>query len=658
MSMHRSGVIQLVLLLAGGLAFGQGARQPITVTRAQHLRLPTPAPIQRIAVGDADTLSAEALNNREILLLGKKPGRTSLLVWYADGSLAEHIVTVQRDLSTLQAALKRIHPSIEAEVAPDRDAIVLTGRVPDLTYRARAEDMARDYLKADPNNRVLLLDQPAQGNQPTPPQPPAGEPAATPPQPAQPGFQAAPQTPWPGQVRIVGFGAAPVAVINLIELETLPPLVEQKITEAIRTVGGTAVNVRRVIRGPIRDDGQDLFILEGRVPDQVTLTRILTVAATVVTGQAADAQNIQVIADEAGGLANGQGGAGAGGAGGIGGGGGLSGGIGGAGGIGGNLNNQVRRNIARAKVLQAGGGRVLSFLDVADIPQVRVDIRLYEIDRSKVRSYSPNIITQVGQRLPVAAGSLTQSLTGSNAPLGANQGLQQLVGFLGGTVNTETLLTTGRFALNAVFSYLEQVGIARSLSSPSLTVLSGEQAQFTVGGDIPVTQSFSPALGGGTTAAAGVFNSVVFINFGVTLSVRPLVGEEDTLTLDVLPLVTAPDTALTASIRSNTGTNPATTAFQSRSLRTSTRLQDGQLLVIGGLLSHNTNDTQASTPGLRDVPGLGWLFKNLNRTDDSQELIIVVNPVIVRDPIPGAAVWEYPSAEDLMMNFTRGGKKP
>jgi type II secretory pathway component GspD/PulD (secretin) len=274
-----------------------------------------------------------------------------------------------------------------------------------------------------------------------------------------------------------------------------------------------------------------------------------------------------------------------------------------------------------------------------------------------VRTYSPNIIGQVGQRLPVATGPLGQALTGSNAPLGVDKGLQQLVGLLGGTLNTETQLTVGRFALDAVFSYLEQAGLARSLSSPSLTVLSGEQAQFAVGGDIPVPQAFSPAFGGTTAGVAGVFNSVTFVNFGITLSVRPLVGEEDTLTVDVLPQVSTPDTTLTASIRNSSGTNPATTAFQTRSLRTSARLQDGQLLVIGGLLSQNTNDTQASTPGVRDIPGLGWLFKNLNRTDDSQELIIVVNPVIVRDPIPGAAIWEYPSTEDLITNFTKGGGK-
>jgi type II secretory pathway component GspD/PulD (secretin) len=150
---------------------------------------------------------------------------------------------------------------------------------------------------------------------------------------------------------------------------------------------------------------------------------------------------------------------------------------------------------------------------------------------------------------------------------------------------------------------------------------------------------------------------VAFLSFGISLSVRPLVGEDDTVTVDVLPLISTPDATLTASIRENTGTNPLTTAFQTRSLRTSARLQDGQVLVIGGLFSHNTEDTQAGTPGLRDVPGFGWLFKNLNRTDDSQELIIVVNPAIVRDPIPGVSTWEFPGTEDVLSSFVKGSSK-
>src|SRR5439155_23281991 len=56
------------------------------------------------------------LVNRELLLLGKSSGRTSLLVWFRDGSVREYLCTVHRDLSLLQSALKRVHPSIEAEI--------------------------------------------------------------------------------------------------------------------------------------------------------------------------------------------------------------------------------------------------------------------------------------------------------------------------------------------------------------------------------------------------------------------------------------------------------------------------------------------------------------------------------------------------------------
>ena len=85
----------------------------------------------------------------------------------------------------------------------------------------------------------------------------------------------------------------------------------------------------------------------------------------------------------------------------------------------------------------------------------------------------------------------------------------------------------------------------------------------------------------------------------------PLVGDDDTITLDVQPLVVTPDAVLTDAIRQSTGTAVATTAFQTRALRTSSRLQDGQALLIGGLLSNNTSTNTASTPGVRDTPILG-----------------------------------------------------
>src|SRR5581483_7696101 len=93
--------------------------------------------------------------------------------------------TVHRDLSLLQTALKRIDPAIEADIAPDRDAIVLTGTVPDVTYLRAAEAAAQNYLDAaqgGPANRLLLRDDnPAQ--QPGTPNAPGAP--ANPPAPAQ-----------------------------------------------------------------------------------------------------------------------------------------------------------------------------------------------------------------------------------------------------------------------------------------------------------------------------------------------------------------------------------------------------------------------------------------------------------------------------------------
>src|SRR5206468_7168508 len=56
------------------------------------------------------------------------------------------------------------------------------------------------------------------------------------------------------------------------------------------------------------------------------------------------------------------------------------------------LTNQVRTNLARAKAIQVAGGQILSFIEVVDLPQVRVDIRLWEVNRTKLRSLNPNTV--------------------------------------------------------------------------------------------------------------------------------------------------------------------------------------------------------------------------------------------------------------------------
>src|SRR5262245_1413267 len=203
--------------------------EPTVIIKSQHRRLPFAQDIQRIAVGDTEILSAELITSREVLVLGRETGRTTLIIWFANGTSREYLFSVQRDLSLLERALKRVNPSIEVESAPDRDAIVLSGIVPNVVVSETAEAVARNYLDAGNGRRSAaqaLVAAPSASAGTTP-----AAPGAT----AQPAPASAPTTQLQGAVQ------PSAAVINLIQLENLPPLPEDKILGAIKTIGGQGV---------------------------------------------------------------------------------------------------------------------------------------------------------------------------------------------------------------------------------------------------------------------------------------------------------------------------------------------------------------------------------------------------------------------------------
>ena len=629
------------------LSLGVDAGAPLVVIRSQYRRLPFPVDIRRIAVAETSIVTAELVTNREVLLAGRQTGRTTMVIWFANGQVREFPVAVQADLTVLERALKALNPTIEVESAPDRDALVLTGTVPDLRTALDAERYTRNYLAAGGNGRVAA--------QPVVPAPSPDPNAAPPPQggaPANPQAQTVASPPAPATQNLAGAGA----VINLIQVVALPQSPEQKILAAIRTIGGENVTIRRVLKGEVADDAADILIFEGRVPNQTALVRILTLAAQLFTGTNVTAADVRVIADEAGGLTEqmqtqaSQS---------LLGGGATSSLFGGSRGA--RLTNEVRTNLGRAKAIEVAAGRILSFIEVTDLPQVRVDIRLEEVNRTKLRAWNPNsaILTSDFRQPSLNPAQSAVTVQGDQAARVGSLGaaIQNVFSFLNGVTLNQLQYSGGSLAVDAAFQLLEREGISQSLSSPSLTVLSGELAQVQVGGEIPVPTAFAPAFGtvttpgapgGGGATTPGVFSSVEFVPFGVQLQIRPLVGDDGTITLDVQPMVVTPDALLTDTIRQTTGTAVATTAFQTRALRTSSRLQDGQALLIGGLLSKNTSTNTASAPGIRDTPILGRLFQSFNRNDQDTELVVIVNPAVIRTPVPNVAMWGFPDRHELL----------
>ncbi len=481
--------------------------------------------------------------------------------------------------------------------------------------------------------------------------------------------------------------------------------VEQVMQDAIRGLGCPKVVVRRVVSTEFPGDG-DIVVLEGSVPTQTHLVRAVTLAAKIFqqqevtkkkregklemireidpSGQSRTIEkepklddstsDIKVIADESGALRKSGNRAFGGSSNAVGS---VLGASGGSSGASNNiqrlLDNQIDSNIARAKALEMADGRVLSFLRVEDIPEVRVDIKLYEINRTALLTWNSQ---QSGGVTDYKTGSTLRDpsfvqnpVTGEFQPDPtatpvSNPDVRNVLSFLGGGISNRLQISGNHVQIDSLLSLLEKEGIARSLSSPQLTVLSGELAFFGVGGTVPVQNSvvtqFGTGSGGNNQAGGvgGILNQTVERDFGIRLSVRPLVEEDGMITLDVIPSVSQPDSDLTRQIRESTGQSLATTAFQERSLRTSARLRDGGTLLIGGLTSRARTDNTNQTPFLHKIPIIGNLFKGYSYGDDDRELVIVVNPVIVREAPKEAPMWAFPDTEELMQSVQQKALRP
>lgn len=604
-----------------------------------HSRLTFSTDVERVAVGNPELMDFEAINTRELLLLGQDIGRTSLVIWFTDGTVEESQWVIQPDLRVLEAALRDIDLSITASVAPDREAIVLRGFVNDQALAIQAESMTRDYLqvgsateerdsRTEESQSNEGEDFPEEGDVET-------------------------ETTGSRLKRSGGTsGSGKTAVINLIRYKSpeFTPI-EERIEAAISNVAGPGVVVRRVTVGTSNNNDQDIFVLEGSVPDQISLTRVVQLAARVLDPALTD--TIEVVADEAGGLTTGGQQQGGGNTQGGGGAGGQS--LFGGGGQANNLRNRIRTNIGRATVLSAAGGRVLSFIEVRSNPQVRLEVQFYEVNRTKLRSRSADL-RSLGANFDesaLLAGPIAESLQGTgmiDATTGAVTGAapirqddaQVAASWFDGLLSGQLQFNLGRFALDTILQFLQTEGIARSLQRPNLVVLSGETALFQVGGEVPIQTA------AGNVNLIGV--NVEFRQFGVQISVRPLVGKDGFLTVDISPQIVLPDASLTSQIASTSGSSQATTAFSSRSMQTTARMRDGEVLVLGGLVGRMDSEDRASVPGLNELPLVGWAFENESRNGDHIELLVVVNPVIVHESRPEVRLWELPSQLGLAID--------
>ena len=198
-------------------------------------------------------------------------------------------------------------------------------------------------------------------------------------------------------------------------------------------------------------------------------------------------------------------------------------------------------------------------------------------------------------------GLITSLLNRPNDALGLTSGITGNVG--GGQISASA--NVGGLQINAVLQALARRNAVKTLAEPTLTAMSGQPAQFLVGGEIPF-ETRDP-----TTNTI----LVTYKKYGVQLNFTPTVKSDGTVNLLV-------DTSVSEPAGGG--------AITERGAKTTVEMPVGCTLAIGGLIQDIEKHQISQLPGLGDIPILGALFRSRDYIHDQTELVIMVTPVLAQ----------------------------
>ena len=180
----------------------------------------------------------------------------------------------------------------------------------------------------------------------------------------------------------------------------------------------------------------------------------------------------------------------------------------------------------------------------------------------------------------------------------------------------------GVYVLGLLARYLQANGDGNVLSTPNLLTLDNEEAKIIIGKNIPIpTGSFTNT--GGAGGAVNPFTTVERKDVGLTLRVKPQISENGTVKMVIYQEVSS---ISPESLVSKDG--PIT---NKRAIETSVLVEDGGIVVLGGLMEDTYSGNVDKVPVLGDVPYVGSLFKNETRTRKKTNLMVFLRPVVMRD---------------------------
>ncbi|MEO7337193.1 MAG: type II secretion system secretin GspD, partial [Caldimonas sp.] len=258
--------------------------------------------------------------------------------------------------------------------------------------------------------------------------------------------------------------------------------------------------------------------------------------------------------------------------------------------------------------------------------QVYIESLIVEVDPSQTADFgiqwqalgnlANSYIPGVGTNFNTIGGNIVSgqgatSAIGALAGIGAGANIGIIRNFGG----------TNGFGLAAIARALSTQADTNILSTPNLVTLDNEEARIVVGQNVPfVTGSFTNT----GTATTSPFQTIERKDVGTTLKIKPQIGENGTVRMTIYQ-----ESSSIASVAAGTANTGPTT--NKRSIESTITVDDGQIIVLGGLIEDNYTLDRSKVPLLGDIPYLGALFRSENRTRKRTNLMVFLRPVVMRD---------------------------
>ena len=257
--------------------------------------------------------------------------------------------------------------------------------------------------------------------------------------------------------------------------------------------------------------------------------------------------------------------------------------------------------------------------------QVYVESLIAEVNADKAAEFGIQWQGPIGR-----SGNSLIGLLGTNFGAGGNNLLNLSTSPLGSAVPGAGLnlgvaaQKNGVYFLGFLARFLQETDAGNILSTPNLLTLDNEEAKIVIGQNVPfVTGQFTNTGSGGNNGAVNPFQTIERKDVGLTLRVKPQISENGTIKMTIFQEVSS---VQPGSVESASGI-----ITNKRTIESTVLVDDGAIVVLGGLLQDEYSGNEDKVPGLGDVPLFGNLFKSEKRSRKKTNLMVFLRPVVMRD---------------------------